>query len=113
MNRAFKTADHNLVVAFAFVLMLTAIFPLNVHAQTLSVVHNFAGGSDGGYPVDGLTANPSGVLFGTRSSGGTSNNGTIFKLNANNQEVVLHSFAGGVDGASPNAAVIRSKSGVW
>ena len=102
-----------LAVAFAFVLGLMAAENPRAQAQTLSVVHDFTGGSDGGYSVNGLIMNPGGALFGTASSGGTSNNGVVFKITTAGAEIVLHSFAGGSDGAAPNAGVIRSKSGIF
>jgi uncharacterized repeat protein (TIGR03803 family) len=80
-------------------------------AQTLSVVHNFTGGSDGGNPVDGFTMSPSGALYGVASSGGTSGYGVVFKVAGKGSETVLHSFAGGADGATPNGHVIMNASG--
>jgi uncharacterized repeat protein (TIGR03803 family) len=41
-----------------------------VLAQTLTVLHNFTGGSDGGNPVAGLTLDRGGNLYGTNTSGG-------------------------------------------
>jgi uncharacterized repeat protein (TIGR03803 family) len=48
---------------------------------TYSVLHAFAGGSDGGYPYGTLVVSPSGTLFGTTSGGtGGSDAGTVFKI---------------------------------
>jgi uncharacterized repeat protein (TIGR03803 family) len=82
-------------------------------AQTLSVVHNFTGGSDGGYPVDGLMMDSKGVLFGTASSGGTSGLGVVFKTKGTGALTVLHSFGGGSDGATPNGGVVEDASGAF
>ncbi|HSZ61430.1 MAG TPA: choice-of-anchor tandem repeat GloVer-containing protein [Terriglobales bacterium] len=92
--------------AFALLILATPSAP----AQTFSVVHNFTGGSDGGYPMNGFTTNGT-ALFGTTSSGGTSGLGVVFKISTTGTETVLHTFTGGADGASPNAGVIRNKSG--
>jgi uncharacterized repeat protein (TIGR03803 family) len=46
---------------------------------TKTILHSFAGGSDGSYP-DGLTLATSGDLYGTTSSGGVYNGGTVFKI---------------------------------
>ena len=36
---------------------------------------------------------------------------TVFKLSKTGKETMLHSFKGGVDGASPQAAVVRDAAG--
>ena len=87
-----------------------AAMPLASWAGTLTVVHNFTGGSDGGSPVDGLMINAKGAFFGTTSAGGASGLGTVFQIVAGTQ-TVLHSFKGGADGATPNGGVIGNGSG--
>jgi uncharacterized repeat protein (TIGR03803 family) len=89
----------------------TALAVPCAQAQSLSVVHNFTGGSDGGNPVDGFVMGPTGNLYGTAVSGGDSGNGVVFRITGNGREVVLHSFAGGSDGAAPNGGVIMDSNG--
>lgn len=72
---------------------------------TESVLHSFAGGSDGANPYAGLLLTKSGIMFGTTRNGGTANAGTVFELAHKGQDKVLHSFAGGTDGAYPVSAV--------
>jgi uncharacterized repeat protein (TIGR03803 family) len=91
---------------------IAAASPLAAQAGTLTVVHNFTGGSDGGNPVDGLMMNAKGVLFGTTSSGGAYGQGTVFKVTAKGAQKVLHSFQGGSDGATPNGGVIEGAGGI-
>lgn len=96
--------------------LVFGIFALSTsaaHAQSFSVIHNFTGGSDGGNPVNGFTTNASGALFGTASSGGAFDKGIVFKIALNGEETVLHSFGSGLDGASPNAGLTRTKSSVY
>ncbi len=71
---------------------------------TETVLHSFVPFSgDGIFPYAGLT-NASGTLFGTTSGGGTSNDGTVFKITTSGAESVLYSFSGGSsDGAAPFA----------
>ncbi len=69
----------------------------------------FAG--DGGYPFAGVVADRKGNLFGTTSSGGSNNMGTVFKLKSDGEETVLYSFAGSKDGAKPFAALVADKAG--
>jgi uncharacterized repeat protein (TIGR03803 family) len=74
---------------------------------TETVLHTFTGGVDGGLPLGGLIADPSGRLYGTTMNGGAHGKGTVFRLvppsaaYAQPQETVLHDFAGAPDGAHP------------
>ncbi|HEX3432366.1 MAG TPA: choice-of-anchor tandem repeat GloVer-containing protein [Rhizomicrobium sp.] len=43
-------------------------------------LHDFTGGSDGGYPGGGVTRDASGNLYGTAVLGGTDNGGVIYEL---------------------------------
>ena len=45
-----------------------------------TVLHNFTGGADGGYPRSGLIVDANGNFYGTTLSGGASGQGTVFKL---------------------------------
>ena len=72
-------------------------------AQGYSVLHSFTGGVGGATPQAGLVLDSAGNLYGTTTTGGASNLGTVFKLDTTDKETVLHSFAGGADGATPNA----------
>jgi uncharacterized repeat protein (TIGR03803 family) len=46
-----------------------------------TVLHSFAGGSDGSAPEAGLTADQSGNLYGTTERGGRAKNwGIVFRL---------------------------------
>jgi uncharacterized repeat protein (TIGR03803 family) len=81
-----------------------------------SILYTFRGGSnDGGLPMASLIADSSsGALYGTTSSGGSANRGTIFELTPSGSgysERVLYSFQGGNDGAVPYAALIADSSG--
>jgi uncharacterized repeat protein (TIGR03803 family) len=70
---------------------------------------------DGCTPSGGLIADPSGVLYGTTSSGGANNGGTVFALTppaAGGKdwlETILYSFT---DYATPNGSLIRDANGV-
>jgi len=82
-------------------------------AQTLNVIHAFTGGSDGGNPVNGLTLGSTGEFYGTASAGGASGLGVVLKISAKGNEKVLHSFAGGSDGATPNGGVVEDSGGAF
>jgi len=86
---------------------------------TESVLYSFNNnGSDGNYPYAGLVFDSAGNLYGTTYYGGTSNQGSIFKLSPNGgggwTETVLHSFDfnfNETDGAYPTAGVIFDHAG--
>jgi uncharacterized repeat protein (TIGR03803 family) len=74
-----------------------------------TVLHSFAGGSDGSTPYTPLVAKGRN-LYGTTYVGGTANDGTVFEISSKGIETVLHSFSGS-DGASPDAGLILDSSG--
>jgi uncharacterized repeat protein (TIGR03803 family) len=112
MNHKSKSSAGKLALVLASAAGLAAMGISCAHAQSLSIVHNFTGGSDGGAPDDGFTMSPTGILFGTASTGGASGYGVVFAVLAKGNMKVLHSFAGGSDGATPNGRVIRNTDGV-
>ena len=77
------------------------------------VLHAFAGGtSDGANPFGALVVDGSGNLYGTAETGGTSNDGIVYKVDGTGKETVLYSFAGGPgDGQLPTGPVVRDGSG--
>src|ERR1700747_111551 len=57
-----------LTLAVLSALLLIVARP--VQAQTETVLHNFTGGSDGGYPYASLTPYGAGIFYGTTPYGG-------------------------------------------
>jgi uncharacterized repeat protein (TIGR03803 family) len=80
---------------------------------TETVLHSFAGRgeSDGASPSCVLLRDKKGNLYGTTGLGGTQDDGTVFEITAKGGETVLHSFAGGSDGAWPPSGLIADKAG--
>ncbi len=76
-----------------------------------SVLYSFKGSPDGAYPYAGLIEDSAGNFYGTTYSGGADGYGTVFKLNAQRQESVLHSFNGTTEGAYPSAMLTMDSSG--
>jgi uncharacterized repeat protein (TIGR03803 family) len=66
-----------------------------------TVLHSFAGGSDGIQALAALIMDQAGNLYGTTELGGSFGSGTVFKLDPSGNETVLHTFTGGNDGAAP------------
>jgi len=78
---------------------------------TETVVYSFTGGGDGGYLFAGVVSDGAGNLYGTTEGGGAFFYGTVFKLDKDGTETVLHSFTGGADGANPYGGLIRDAAG--
>jgi uncharacterized repeat protein (TIGR03803 family) len=92
-----------------------------ITAPVLTVLHNFAGASDGANPKRAMVfgSGPSGqpALYGTTPYGGATNNGTAFSLAPPSAggawtETVLHNFTGfPSDGITPDGALAIDSSG--
>ena len=77
-----------------------------------TVLHSFTGSPmDGQEPTAGLVRDAAGNFYGTTVTGGASNLGTVFKLDASGTESVLYSFAGHPDGKFPWAGLVRDAAG--
>lgn len=93
------TADHG------------TVFRIDPDGTNYSTVYRFAGGAnDGRIPIGGLVAvgtaeGPPDTLYGTTANGGSTDNGTVFKIDSDGVETMLFSF--GADGAVPQATMIN------
>lgn len=87
-------------------------------ASTLKVLYNFctqANCADGSFPMAGLVRDAQGNLFGTTETGGTHDNGVVFKVSPKGKKwsyKVLHDFCYSCgDGAFPVAGLILDTEG--
>jgi uncharacterized repeat protein (TIGR03803 family) len=80
---------------------------------TETILYNFTGGADGGYPYAGLVIDKKGNLYGTTYLGGASGQGMVFKVNNAGKETVLYSFTGGADGGNPTARLLRLNGNLY
>jgi uncharacterized repeat protein (TIGR03803 family) len=67
--------------------------------------------NDGTLPFGGLVMDSQGNLYGTTGSGGSADQGTIFKLTPSRTEKVLYRFAGSPDGSGPTAGLVMDAHG--
>ncbi len=75
-------------------------------------LYRFTGAADGGSPVGGLIRDAAGNLYGTAEVGGASYCGTVFKVDPEGVETVLHTFTGPPDdGEGPQASLIQDSAG--
>jgi uncharacterized repeat protein (TIGR03803 family) len=84
----------------------------NGSSYTLNSLVSF-NGTDGAYPLGSLIANANGDLFGTTSSGGASNAGTVFELAPNGSSYTLNTLVSfnSTDGANPYGSLIADANG--
>jgi uncharacterized repeat protein (TIGR03803 family) len=81
------------------------IMPGQAPGQMFRTLHTFSGGSDGARPLAGLILS-SNTLYGTASEGGSSQKGTVFKVNKDGTGfATLHVFTGASDGSAPFAGL--------
>jgi uncharacterized repeat protein (TIGR03803 family) len=108
------------IAAFGLALLMIAA-ATQLHAQTYTVLHNFTGGSDGGYPYAGLTLDAAGNLYGTTPEGAIQSGhcyphgcGTVFKLKHTSSGWLfspLYLFQGKDDSGSPYGGVTFGRDG--
>ena len=84
---------------------------------TLTTLYSFcsrSGCTDGSEPYAGVIQAANGDLYGTTSSGGASNGGTVFKITPTGTLTTVYSFcsqSGCTDGSSPEAGLIQAPDG--
>ena len=82
---------------------------------TQTVLYSFGGRPDGAAPYPTPVLDAAGNLYGTTNTGGAHNAGIVYMLapqpDGSFAEHVLHTFAGGADGANPLAGVIFDRHG--
>jgi uncharacterized repeat protein (TIGR03803 family) len=89
--------------------------PVSSSKYALAVIYQFRRERDGAVPSGGLTADPSGALYGTTGSGGLSQDGypgTIFKLTPSGSgygEQAIHRFTARSDGREPVGGVVEDR----
>ena len=72
-----SSTTYRLALAVLFTL---ALFTALAHAQTLTVLHNFTGGTDGEQPIAGVTLDQQGRIYGMAPYGGSHGEGAVYRL---------------------------------
>lgn len=78
-------------------------------AAELQTLHTFGPGPL--HPHGTLIQGADGATYGTTATGGPRQNGTVFKITATGQMVVLHSFTSGPNGGQPRAGLTLASDG--
>lgn len=115
MNFTLRSWHFCRIATLMFVLLALSLV---CSAQSFTVLHNFSGGVDGGFPYAGLTVDASGGLYGTAMNGGVSNGcsgcGTVYKLSHRGSGWVLttlYTFRGSTDGSFPQSRAVFGLNG--
>ena len=85
------------------------VFKLDA-SGTLTVLHSFTGGKDGGLPEAGVVLDASGNLYGTTYGGGSARGGVVYKITPSGEETVLMNFTG-PNGYRSTAPLVLDSSG--
>ena len=102
-----------MVVVAATSAMLLILAAARGQAQTLTVLHNFDLGTDGGAPFAGVTLDQQGRIYGTTTDGGT-RHGVVYRLTHSDGGwtlTTLHIFQGQPDGDDPTSRVLFGPDG--
>lgn len=91
------------------------VFSIRTTDGGFKLLHSFAGGSDGAFPVAGLI-DVDGILYGTTFGGGTGKYagcgdlgcGTVYDISTRGGDKVVYNFVGDSDGSNPNANLLES-----
>ena len=85
-----------------------------------TIVHSFAGGSDGSSPSSAVSFDSAGNFYGTTQAGGAgqfcgqSGCGVVYKFAPSNggwNESIVYAFNGGIDGEQPTGGVVMNAAG--
>ncbi len=111
-GRTFFFGSRLALAIFSVTLLVTGTWATD-HEK---VLHNLGEGNDGAEPTGSLLMDAAGNFYGTASSGGIHNGGTVFKLTPRDggglRSQVLYSFGGtGTDAAYPNGSLIMDGAG--
>ena len=96
---------------YILVMLFLALSSMAFVQGRRTTIYAFTGSPDGNFPNGGVVSSTDGTLYGTTYYGGTNGLGTVYKTSPAGGETIVHSFAGGTDGAYPAAALFLGRQG--
>jgi uncharacterized repeat protein (TIGR03803 family) len=82
-------------------------------AGSFSTLYSFSGGNDGFEPTGGVIQAADGNFYGTTYAGGSSANGTVFRITSSGTLTTIYSFTGGADGRGPEGSLVDGGDGYF
>ena len=98
------------VLRLAAVLLLP-LLPTAAAASSFTTIHTFTAASDGNVTYPALVQGANGLLYGVNSTGGRSDNGTIFSLTLGGKLSVLNTFTQTNQGTTPEGGIVQARDG--
>jgi uncharacterized repeat protein (TIGR03803 family) len=89
---------------------LGMVFALSLDGSGFTVLHSFAGGTDGANPSAGLIQSQDGSFYGTALNGGTNDSGTVFRITAGGAFTTI-AFLSTNTGAHPDSTLALDRDG--
>ncbi|MBI5775501.1 MAG: hypothetical protein HZA89_17410 [Verrucomicrobia bacterium] len=89
------------------------LFSVNKDGSELAILHSFDGANDGGTPLGTPVEGADGAFYGTASTGGVNDGGTVFRLTPDGNEfTVLRALDAAPDGGNPAAGLLKASDGM-
>lgn len=115
IRKLFSPLTSTLAIASLTVVLVAEVAAPPAQAQTFTIVHGFAAGTDGAVPGS-IIRDAKGDIYGTTRFGGDESCGedtcgTVFKIDSTGHESVLYSFLGGNNGSEPVAGLAEDTAG--
>jgi uncharacterized repeat protein (TIGR03803 family) len=89
-------------------------FRISTNGTNFAMLYTFCSQTncvDGAHPLGGLVEGADHNFYGTTTRGGTSDDGTVFRLTPAGAYTVLHSFGGASDGTNPRGKLLLASDG--
>ncbi len=80
---------------------------------TITTLHDFDNGIDGGDPEGGLVQGTDGNFYGVTASGGASGYGTVIRITPAGRLTTLYSFGNSTDGGNPIGGLVEGTGGTF
>jgi uncharacterized repeat protein (TIGR03803 family) len=114
-RRQISISSRTRAIALLAVLLVATGVARPAQAQTYTVLHSFAAGSDGAVPMP-IIRDAQGTIYGATKFGGIPSCaddtcGTVFKIDSAGNETILYRFEGGENGLGPDAGLVRDGNG--
>ena len=88
------------------------LLPRAARATTFNTIHTFTAATDGNVTYPALVQGADGLLYGVNSTGGRSDNGTIFSLGLGGGSfTVLNTFTQAGQGTTPEGGLVQARDG--